>query len=185
MSEKGLNVQEIGEVGERLRSHADCVQMDTPTKRKPGRPKGTTKTVMAQRQGDTSGELDKVAKTARRQKRIIQRQRQDCRRLAGVIQDATPEARDPRDIGALARATSLLHDMERKAHEFGEQGTTGKTVIIIPQVITNMDEWQKVSAVGLQAKLAQAPEPAGRRRYIEADVMGSPGEVENEDGSGP
>ena len=132
---------------------------------------------MAQRRGDASGTLTQASKEARKQDRILKRQRADCRRLAEVLKTRVELSRklgvpdDAKDLAALTRSTDLLHQMERRAHDFGQQGqSTQKTVIIIPTPAGSMAEWHKATA-GLLGSPAEAPGPAASRR-IEPDIEG-------------
>jgi len=135
---------------------------------------------MAQRRGDTSGTLTQASKDARKQERILKRQRADCRRLADVLKTRTELSKklgvpdDAKDLAALTRSTDLLHQMERRAHDFGQQGqSTQKTVIIIPTPAGSMAEWHKATA-GLLGSPSEAPGPAQDRRRVEPDIEGEP-----------
>ena len=145
----------------------------TKKKRKPGsgRPKGSTKVLTAAKRKDSSGELVKVEKDAARQARIIKRQRADCERLAKVIGRATPGAEDPKDIGALARATNILHEMEHAAHDIGAKGAQIRAVIVIPAGPATMEAWAK-EAAGVLGKAVTNPQELVSAQVYEDDVQG-------------
>ena len=144
--------------------------------RKPGggRPKGS-------KNKPPAGDLALAEKTATRQRRIIARQRKDCERLATVIRNATPGTEDAKDIGALARATNLLHDMERSAHDFGSKGAQVKAVIVIPAGPATMEAWAK-EADKVLGQAVTSPVELVQAQVIEDDVQGdAPPEPEEEE----
>jgi len=151
-----------------------------PRKKGSGRLKGSTRAMTAAKRKDPTGELAQAEKVATRQRRIINRQRRDCEALAKVISANTPGTKDARDVGALARATNILHELERKAHDFGDKGAQVRAVIVIPAGPATMEAWEQMSVKALGDR-AMLPAAGERVRVVEDDVLGeAPPEPEEE-----
>ena len=140
--------------------------LPTSPKRKPGRPLGTTKDALEARK---TGGMEKVGEVQLEQRKVISRQRLDCRKLGTVIGKALPGTEDPKDIASLARSTAILHDLERAAYDFGATPGQVKAVIVVPMVAGSMETWQQASTNVLGQVLDAVAGPPARR--IEADVI--------------
>lgn len=148
--------QSEGKTGERAASSPS-----QPKKRGPGRPRSPVTEVQ---------ELERVQKV---QRKIIKGQQDDCKALSGIITQAIEggQAVEAKDVNALARATSTLHELQRKAHDFGKDGTQVKAVIVIPAPAATMAMWAQLAGDTLQGRAVDPPAPA-RVQVIEDDVQG-------------
>lgn len=123
------------------------------------------------------------AAAQRERAQIIDRRRQDCKRLAKAIQDvssmadygAGPKSSPATALGTLARATQTLHDLERDVYDLGVSQAKSRAVFLIPQAPKTMDEWErqaKGQIPGIEAK------QDARRREDALDLGSLPAHVE-------
>lgn len=167
---------------------------DAPPKRKPGRPKGSKSKVIPThlaavkrpvgRPPGPHDDIKELERVQRIQKRVIARQQKDCARLSDAIATAMDagQAIEAKDINALARATDVLHKLERAAHDFGHDGAQVKAVIVIPAGPATMEAWGLLAGNTLQGRAVDPPAPV-KVQVIEEDIVGDappppPGEDE-------
>ena len=113
--------------------------------------------------GDAAVELRRLE-----QESIALRQRRDLDRLQRSIRSVDAASAD--DVGKLARAMKLLHEMERVSYDFNHQSSQVKQVIIIPACAESMEAWGKLS----EGVFGKAPvSPVLKRVYpVEEDIEG-------------
>ena len=172
MSKRPTGVQELDLAGDSVPPSAFKEK-----KRRPGRPPGSKN--KPKEPDELTGTLTRASKLSRDQQRVIASQQADCRRLGQVVKDATPGQQDPRDIGALARATSILHELQRKAFDFGDQGAQVRAIIVVPATAGTMEGWQGTARKVL-GKVMDVADPLPQR-VIEADVLDEPASGSGDD----
>jgi len=142
----------------------------------PGRPKGCTDDVMLARRADKGGTLEEAESAAKRRHVVKARQRKDCRELALTIKRAQKRgpgfpALDPVEVGNIARATKILHELEVRAYGLGDQGQKAGHIIVVPVPMASMGDWQQASDKAGLVPLVVAPKLV-RSRLIEDDIQG-------------
>ena len=154
---------------------AGCNNPVAVVKNPRGRPKGSKS-----KPDDRPADIKALEQVQRVQKKVISRQQKDCRQLAGAIDlaHAAGQAVEAKDVNALARATSTLHELERKAHNFGQTAQI-KAVIIIPAGPETMEQWGKMAA-GVLGVTTETLEPA-RAHVLEDDIVGEPADNDAEE----
>jgi len=141
-----------------------------PEPRKAGRPVGS--------KSRTRTDVEKRDLEAKNKATIVDRQRQDCAKLATQIKRTRDQGdHGPGDIGKLVKATETLHAMEREAHDFGSKGQDTNAVLVIPLPASTMAQWAVLAGQVLPATLAPpAPDGivSGGNVAFEDEIRGEP-----------
>ena len=135
-----------------------------------GRPKGSKN----KKSLEPSSEAERIELEATARKAIVTRQRDDCAKLAIAIKKARKSDKlSITDVSKLVRATEILHDLERDAHDFGNKGQAACAVIMIPVPAETMAQWDILSAQVIPRTKAPAGiTPANRNVSYEDAVIG-------------